>query len=103
MNQFATMLAEKGLASGPVYVTVVLKGHEAARMVADFKAQHTIRPMTERILVEAASDPLTIMIERLSKLYHSDYVAHNRPEIRAVPYREWLERELAKKGMTLRE
>jgi len=53
MSQFAQLLADAGMSSGPVYATGILKGHEAARMVADCKAQHTIRPMTERIELEA--------------------------------------------------
>lgn len=101
--QFAQMLNDTGLSSGPVYATGLLKGRDAALMVADCKAQHTIRPMTSRIVLEAASDPLTIAIEKLSKFYHSDYVKYNRPEILTVPYREWLDRELAQKGMAIRE
>jgi hypothetical protein len=44
------MLKNKGLSSGPVYATRILKGYEAARMVADFKAQETIRAGHEAIL-----------------------------------------------------
>lgn len=51
-SQFAEMLREQGMTSGPVYATTILKGHEAARMIADAKAQETIRTMTDRILEE---------------------------------------------------
>ncbi|TCN00885.1 hypothetical protein EV294_101335 [Paenibacillus sp. BK033] len=46
------MLNEKGLTSGPVYATRVLKGYEAARMVADFKAQETIRAGHAKVLAQ---------------------------------------------------
>jgi hypothetical protein len=99
--QFAELLAEAGLSSGPVYATGILKGHEAARMVADAKSQHSIRPMTERIILEAASDPLSEMVDRLAKYYHSEYVMLNQPWIREVPFEQNRDRKHAEKGMTL--
>lgn len=49
---FVLMLNQQGLNRGPVYATGIMKGYEAARMIADFKAQETIKPMTDRIIQE---------------------------------------------------
>ncbi|ANE46287.1 hypothetical protein SY83_08375 [Paenibacillus swuensis] len=35
-----------------LYVSQLMKGRDAARMIQDFKAQETIRAMTQRILDE---------------------------------------------------
>ncbi|MCA0754875.1 hypothetical protein KP806_07420 [Paenibacillus sp. N4] len=51
--QLSKMLAERGMTSGMVYATGILKGHEAARMVADFKAQETIHADHVRVITEA--------------------------------------------------
>jgi len=51
------MLAGIGLTSGPVVVSDrVFKGHELARIIADSKAQESIRSMTARILVETGAE-----------------------------------------------
>jgi hypothetical protein len=34
------------------YISSLMKGHEAARMIVECKAQETIRPMTQCILEE---------------------------------------------------
>lgn len=50
---FGAMLAVIGLTSGPVLVSDrVFKGRELAQLLADFRAQESIRPMTARILTE---------------------------------------------------
>ncbi|TYP67395.1 hypothetical protein BCM02_12413 [Paenibacillus methanolicus] len=45
-------LLPAGQTSGLVYVSGLLSGAEARRMIADFKAGMTIRSMTARILEE---------------------------------------------------
>lgn len=50
---FSPMLQAIGLKSGSVYATGLLKGRDAARMVADFKAQETIHADHDRIIAEA--------------------------------------------------
>lgn len=97
--QFAQMLKNRGLTAGPVFVTSLMKGHEAARMVADCKAQETIHAMNDRIINEAEAGGDSELIERLSFFYHSDYVKHNQPHILQTPFDEWLKRELAKRKM----
>ncbi|URN94530.1 MAG: hypothetical protein NAG76_22380 [Candidatus Pristimantibacillus lignocellulolyticus] len=65
---FAQLLHEKGLTSGPVYATGILKGHEAARMVADFFAQETIHAEHDRILTQYGGEAMRISDERLEVL-----------------------------------
>ncbi|AVG13054.1 hypothetical protein [Paenibacillus larvae] len=48
------MLRETGRTSGVVYATGVMKGREVLRMVADCRAQETIRETTARILSEGS-------------------------------------------------
>jgi len=99
--QFAEMLAEAGLKSGPVYATGVIKGREAARMVADAKAQETIRRMTDAVLAESDAGSVAHMIDRLATFYHSDYVTLNQPWIRDIPFAVWRDKKLAEKGMSI--
>lgn len=96
--QFAEMLQEHGLSSGPVYATGLLKGHEAARMIADTKAQETIGAAHDRIIIETAAEPEGMLIERLSRFYHSDYVKHNQPWVRKIPFADWLQRQLRRRA-----
>jgi len=49
---FAKMLQANGMRSGVVYATGIMKAREVIRMAADFRAQETIHPMTDRILRE---------------------------------------------------
>jgi hypothetical protein len=49
---FADMLQAMGLYSGSVYATGIMKARDVKRMAADFRAQESIRPMTQRILKE---------------------------------------------------
>lgn len=48
------MLRETGRTSGVVYATGVMKGREVLLMVADCRAQETIRETTARILSEGS-------------------------------------------------
>ncbi len=63
--EFHTLLQDAGLTSGPVYATGLLKGYEAARMIADFKAQETIHADHDRIIREA--ELFDALQERLMK------------------------------------
>lgn len=101
--QFADMLAEAGLKSGPVYATGILKGYEVARMVADAKAQETIRPMTDAVIAESDAGSVPHMVDRLATYYHSEYVAANQPWILETPFEVWRDQQLARKGMSLNE
>ncbi len=38
------------------------------------------------------------LIGKLARYYHSPYVKLNRPEVLAVPFKEWLERQLLRLG-----
>lgn len=101
LNQFAQLLAEQNLTSGPVYATTVMKGHEAARMVADVKAQHTIRPMTNAVIAASDKGSVALMVDRLATFYNSDYVTAHQPWIRDIPFEQWRDKKLAEKGWTL--
>ncbi|MBO2943613.1 hypothetical protein JJQ72_06425 [Paenibacillus sp. F411] len=59
----ASALKAQGLTRGPVYATGIMKGYEAARMIADFKAQETIKSMTDRVLQENGCE-----LDRVEKL-----------------------------------
>lgn len=43
-----------------IYASRLMKGWEAAQAIASFKAQETIRPMTERILTENGGKELCL-------------------------------------------
>lgn len=45
-------MKDKGFGSRVIYVTGVLKGRDVKRMVEEFRAQESIRPMTNQILME---------------------------------------------------
>lgn len=96
--EFATLLAARGLTSGPVYVSGLHKGRDLARMIADFKAQETIFDDHDRIIIEADAETEGQLIERLARFYHSDYVKHNQPWVRKIPYDEWIQRELSRRS-----
>lgn len=49
---FAKMLQANGMRSGVVYATGMMKARDIVSKAADFRAQETIRPMTDRILQE---------------------------------------------------
>ncbi|MGG1638262.1 hypothetical protein [Paenibacillus sp. NRS-1760] len=99
--KFAQMLKNRGLTAGSVFVTGLMKGHEAARMVADCKAQETIRAMNDRIIADAEAGGVSHLVERLATFYHSEHVAICQPWILATPFEEWRDKQLAARGITL--
>ncbi|WEK53296.1 MAG: hypothetical protein P0Y55_11930 [Candidatus Cohnella colombiensis] len=101
MSQFAEMLKAQGLTSGPVFATGIMKGHEAARAVADAKAQETIRLMTDAVITASDKGTVALMVDRLATYYHSDYVTLNQPWIRDIPFEQYRDIKLAEKGMSL--
>jgi len=100
--EFAEKLEAKGLKSGLVYVSPLMKGHEAARMVADCMAQEDIRAAHKRVIEEAEPASENDLIERLSRFYHSEHVKVCQPWILETPYDKWLARELAKREVVVR-
>lgn len=54
MNLSAMLRESAGKTSGVVYATGVMKGREVLRMIADCRAQETIRVTTARILSEGS-------------------------------------------------
>jgi|GEM_PF-7064876 hypothetical protein len=74
--KFSEMLRDSGMTSGVVYATGLMKGHEAARMIADCKAQETIREMSARVLEEnkeSVGRPTQLQNERS----HNSMQAHH--------------------------
>ncbi|OBZ08025.1 hypothetical protein [Bacillus sp. FJAT-26390] len=99
---FKPMLQAIGLTSGPVYATGLLKGHEAARMVADCKAQETIRAAHAIVISEAEPvGSVAHVVDRLATFYHSEHVKVCQPEILETPFEEWRDRQLAARGIVL--
>lgn len=76
--KFKPMLEAIGLTSGPVYATGLLKGRDAARMVADCKAQETIHADHDRILANQYLGAKVEDVQRLNKLHEmrSDESVH---------------------------
>jgi len=98
---FAQMLQKQGLTSGPVFATGLIKCRDMARMIADTKAQETIRADHARVITEAEPGSVAQLVERLSTFYHSDYVKLNQPWLLETPFEQWRDRQLAAKGLTL--
>ncbi|MGM0882564.1 MAG: hypothetical protein ACQEXQ_16175 [Bacillota bacterium] len=98
---FNPMLQAVGLKSGPVYATGLLKGREAARMVADFKSQETIHAEHDRVIEAADPGSVAHLMDRLATFYHSEHVEVCQPWIRETPFEEWRDRQLAAKGIVL--
>lgn len=47
----------------------------------------------------ATEEQKLALTDKLVRFYESDYVAHNRPEVRAVPITDWLQRQFRRLGM----
>ncbi|SFE42754.1 hypothetical protein SAMN04487969_102467 [Paenibacillus algorifonticola] len=99
--RFADLLAAEGLKSGMVFASPLMKGWEAARAVADFKAQENIRADHNRIIAAAKPGTVGHLVDRLATFYHSEYVKIHQPWVRETPFEEWRDRQLAGKGIVL--
>lgn len=99
--RLAELLQEHGMTSGMVFATGLMKGKDAARMVADAKAQETIRPMTDAVLHADDRGSVADIVDRLGTFYHSEYVKLNQPWVLETPFEQWRDRELAKRGMSV--
>lgn len=100
--QFAQMLKNRGLTSGPVFATRLMKGRDILKAIADCKAQDTIRVAHTTIISEAEPvGSIAHLVDRLATFYHSDHVKVCQPEILETPFIEWRDRQLAAKGIVL--
>ncbi|WP_307205644.1 hypothetical protein [Paenibacillus harenae] len=70
-------------------------------MIADSKAQETIRSEHERIIAAAEPGSTAELVERLSIFYHSEHVKACQPWILETPFEVWRDRQLAAKGIVL--
>ncbi|ALA12457.1 hypothetical protein HARRISON_57 [Paenibacillus phage Harrison] len=68
MTLSETLFKETGKKTGVVYATGLLKGREVLRMVADCRAQETIRTTAQRILDDAKVAVVRISDESLERL-----------------------------------
>lgn len=96
------MLKNRGLTSGPVFATGLMKGRDILNAIADCKAQDTIRTTHTTIISEAEPvGSVAHLVDRLATFYHSDHVKVCQPEILETPFIEWRDRQLAAKGIVL--
>lgn len=43
-----------------------------------------------------SNDEKVLLVDKLARFYHSDYVLKNQPWVRQIPFSQWLQRQLAR-------
>lgn len=59
------------------------------------------RGVIVRIEERIETDQIPQLIDKLGRFYHSDYVAKNQPWILETPFEQWLQKQLAGKGIVI--